>query len=95
LKVQLPDAGRPALGRVAYGVRLITIFERLTIWNYWRVSRIMSVRSVILWVSRERRSEMNLEEYKAYVLETRKANAEKAMSVLSATISTTKKEGSK
>jgi hypothetical protein len=36
---------------------------------------------------------MNLDEYKAYVLATRKANAEKAMSVLSATISTTKKEG--
>ena len=38
---------------------------------------------------------MNLQEYKAYVLATRKENALKAMSVLSATItnSTTKKEG--
>ena len=40
---------------------------------------------------------MKLDEYKALVLATRKANAEKAMSVLSATMSpnTTKKEGSK
>jgi hypothetical protein len=38
---------------------------------------------------------MNLEEYKAYVLATRKENAVKAMSVLSATITTNnKKEGS-
>jgi hypothetical protein len=45
-------------------------------------------------ISRERRSEMNLDEYKAHVLATRKANAEKAMSVLSATISNNKeKEG--
>jgi len=36
---------------------------------------------------------MNLEEYKAYVLATRKENAAKAMSVLSATITTSKKEG--
>jgi hypothetical protein len=37
---------------------------------------------------------MNLEEYKAYVIAQRKASAEKAMSVLSATITTSKKEGS-
>jgi hypothetical protein len=37
---------------------------------------------------------MNLQEYKAYVIATRKENALKAMSVLSATISTNKeKEG--
>jgi len=36
---------------------------------------------------------MNLEEYKAHVLATRKANAEKAMSVLSATIIKKEKEG--
>jgi hypothetical protein len=38
---------------------------------------------------------MNLEEYKAHVLATRKENADKAMSVLSATISKEKKEGGK
>jgi hypothetical protein len=37
--------------------------------------------------------QMNLEEYKAHVLATRKANAEKAMSVLSATIIKKEKEG--
>jgi len=31
LKVQLSDAGRPALGRVVYGMIFITLFERLTI----------------------------------------------------------------
>jgi hypothetical protein len=36
---------------------------------------------------------MNLDEYKAYVEASRKVSAEKAMSVLSATITTTKKEG--
>jgi len=36
---------------------------------------------------------MNLDEYKAYVEATRKASKAEAMSVLSATISTTKKEG--
>ena len=37
---------------------------------------------------------MNLDEFKAHVLATRKANATKAMSVLSATISTSNpKEG--
>jgi len=55
----------------------------------------MSVRSVILAISRERRSKMNLDEYKAYVLATRKENAAKAMSVLSAKISNEKKEGGK
>jgi hypothetical protein len=35
---------------------------------------------------------MNLEEYKAHVLATRKENALKAMSVLSATISTNKEK---
>jgi len=44
-------------------------------------------------ISRERRSEMNLEEYKAYVLETRRQST---VSVVSAIInSSTKKEGSK
>jgi hypothetical protein len=38
---------------------------------------------------------MNLDEYKDYILEQRKAEVIKAMSVLSATIQTTKKEGSK
>jgi len=38
---------------------------------------------------------MNLEEYKAYVEAQRKASIVEAMSVLSATITTTKKEGSK
>jgi hypothetical protein len=38
---------------------------------------------------------MNLDEYKAYVTAQRKASAEKAMSVLSATISNEKKEGGK
>jgi len=37
---------------------------------------------------------MNLDEYKAYVLATRKESAEKAMSVLSATITKKEKEGS-
>jgi len=56
----------------------------------------MSVGSVIIMAYQEKEGHIvNLEEYKAYVLETRKANAEKAMSVLSATIPTTKKEGSK
>jgi hypothetical protein len=36
---------------------------------------------------------MNLDEYKAFVLATRKENAQKAMSVLSATITTKEKEG--
>ena len=35
---------------------------------------------------------MNLDEYKAYVQAQRKASAEKAMSVLSATISTNKEK---
>lgn len=35
---------------------------------------------------------MNLDEYKAFVLAQRKASAEKAMSVLSATITTKEKE---
>ena len=36
---------------------------------------------------------MNLDEYKAFVLATRKENAQKAMSVLSATITKKEKEG--
>jgi hypothetical protein len=36
---------------------------------------------------------MNLEEYKAYVEAQRKASMAEAMSVLSATITTSKKEG--
>jgi hypothetical protein len=55
----------------------------------------MSVGFGILAISRKKEGQrMNLEEYKAYVLATRKENALKAMSVLSATISTKKeKEG--
>jgi|APCry1669188910_1035180.scaffolds.fasta_scaffold547386_2 hypothetical protein len=55
----------------------------------------MSVGSVILPVSenKERRSEMNLDEYKAFVLEQRKASLVEAVSVLSATITTKEKEG--
>jgi hypothetical protein len=41
----------------------------------------------------ERRSEMNLDEFKAHVLATRQASKAEALSVLSATI-TEKKEGS-
>jgi hypothetical protein len=54
----------------------------------------MSVGSVILPVSenKERRSEMNLDEYKAFVLEQRKASLAEAVSVLSATITTKEKE---
>ena len=52
----------------------------------------MSVGSVILTAYQERRSLMNLDEYKAYVEATRKAST---MSVVSAIINSTKKEGSK
>lgn len=44
-------------------------------------------------IETKERSKMTLEEYKAYVLATRKENAIKAMSALSTTISTTKKGG--
>jgi len=37
---------------------------------------------------------MNLDEYKAHVIAQREASKAEAMSVLSATITTTKKEGS-
>ena len=54
----------------------------------WR----MSVGSVILALLQRKWVTMNLDEYKAYVEASRKASAEKAMSVLSATITTNKKE---
>ena len=52
----------------------------------------MSVGSVILALLQRKWVTMNLDEYKAYVEASRKASAEKAMSVLSATITTNKKE---
>ncbi len=51
----------------------------------------------ITYNNNERRSEMNLEEFKAYVIATRQASKVEALSVLSATmlISTTTKGGQK
>jgi hypothetical protein len=49
----------------------------------------------VYYNNNERRSEMNLEEFKAHIIATRQASKAEALSVLSATItnSTTKKEG--
>ncbi len=53
----------------------------------------MSVLSCIIPVIRKKEGQfMNLDEYKAYILETRK---QATMSAVSAIISATKKEGSK
>lgn len=74
-------------------VIFITPLERLKIWNYWLVSRIMSVGFGILAITRKKEGQiMNLDEFKAHVLETRRQSA---VSVVNVIINSTKKEGSK
>ena len=55
----------------------------------------MSVGSGILSGINRKKVIMNLDEFKAHVEATRQSSKAEAMSVLSATISTIKKEGSK